>query len=178
LIHIANSGAIIEHPKLHFDLVRPGLLLYGYSPSGRSCPLDIKPVMRVSTRALVVRDLPKGVGLSYGGTWVTPRPTRIATLPVGYADGYPRALSGKAEVLVHGHRAPVRGRVCMDLTMIDVTDVPVPVTAGDEVILMGEDGDQEITAMDLAEWADTIPYEILAGFSERVPRVLQQPAST
>lgn len=178
LIHIANSGAIIEHPKLHFDLVRPGLLLYGYSPAGRSCPLDIKPVMRVSTRVLVVRDLPKGVGLSYGGTWVTPRPTRIATLPVGYADGYPRALSGKAEVLVHGHRVPVRGRVCMDLTMIDVTDVPVPVAAGDEVVLMGEDGDHEINAIDLAEWADTIPYEILAGFSERVPRVLHQTTST
>mgnify|MGYP003952832075 CR=1 FL=1 len=176
LLHLSNSGAIIEHPKLHFDLVRPGLLLYGYSPSGRDCPLPIQPVMRITTRVLVVRDLPKGVGLSYGRTWMTPRPSRIATLPVGYADGYPRALSDKAEVLIHGHRAPVRGRVCMDLCMIDVTDVPVPVSPGDEVVLLGEDGDDAICAWDLADWAGTIPYEILAGFSERVPRVLNRDA--
>ena len=120
---------------------------------------------------LVVRDLPAGVGVSYGRTWITPRPSRIATLPVGYADGYPRALSNRGEVLIHGHRAPVRGKVCMDLTMVDVTDVPAPVDAGDEVVLMGEQGSQKITAWDLAEQAGTIPYEILTGISNRVPRV-------
>jgi alanine racemase len=172
LLHLANSGAILEHPKLHFDLVRPGLLLYGYSPAGRDCALPVQPVMRVQTRVLVVRDLPKGVSVSYGQAWTTPRPSRIATLPVGYADGYPRALSGKAEVLIQGHRAPLRGRVCMDLCMVDVTDVPVPVSPGDEVVLMGEQGDDAISAWDLADWAGTIPYEILAGFSDRVPRVL------
>jgi len=172
LLHLANSGAILEHPKLHFDLVRPGLLLYGYSPAGPDCSLDVKPVMSVQTQVLVVRDLPQGVSVSYGQSWVTPRPSRIATLPVGYADGYPRALSGKAEVLIHGHRAPVRGRVCMDLCMVDVTDVPVPVAPGDEVVLLGEQGEDAISAWELAGWADTIAYEILAGFSERVPRVL------
>jgi alanine racemase len=172
LLHLANSGAILEHKALHFDLVRPGLLLYGYSPASRQCTLPIEPVMRVQTQVLVVRDLPAGVSVSYGQSWTTPRPTRIATLPVGYADGYPRALSGRAEVLIHGHRAPLRGRVCMDLCMVDVTDIPVPVRPGDEVVLMGEQGTDSISAWDLADWAQTIPYEILAGFSERVPRVL------
>jgi alanine racemase len=172
LLHLANSGAILEHKALHFDLVRPGLLLYGYSPASRECALPIEPVMRVQTQVLVVRDLPAGVSVSYGQSWTTPRPTRIATLPVGYADGYPRALSGRAEVLIHGHRAPLRGRVCMDLCMVDVTDIPVPVGPGDEVVLMGEQGTDSISAWDLADWAQTIPYEILAGFSERVPRVL------
>jgi alanine racemase len=174
LLHLANSGAILEHPKLHFDLVRPGLLLYGYGPAGPECPVPVQPVMRIATRVLVVRDLPAGVGLSYGQTWKTPRPSRIATLPVGYADGYPRALSDRAEVLIHGHRAPLRGLVCMDLCMIDVTEVPVLVAPGDEVVLLGESGDDAITAWDLATWAETIPYEILAGFSERVPRVLNR----
>jgi len=173
LLHLANSGAILDHPKLHFDLVRPGLLLYGYSPAGPECSLPVAPVMQVHTRVLVVRDLPQGVSVSYGQAWTTPRPSRIATLPVGYADGYPRALSGKAWVLIHGHRAPLRGRICMDLCMVDVTEIPVPVGPGDEVVLLGEQGDDAITAWDLADWADTIPYEILAGFSERVPRVLR-----
>lgn len=171
LLHTANSGAVLSYPEYAFDLVRPGLLLYGYNPAGRESPLPLQPVMRVATRVLVVRDLPAGVGVSYGRTWITPRPSRIATLPVGYADGYPRALSNRGEVLIHGHRAPVRGRVCMDLTMVDVTDVPAPVDAGDEVVLLGEQGNQKITAWDLAEQADTIPYEILAGLSDRVPRV-------
>lgn len=171
LLHTANSGAVVGYPEYAFDLVRPGLLLYGYSPSGPVCPLPLSPVMRVTTRVLVVRDLPAGVGVSYGRTWVTPRPSRIATLPVGYADGYPRALSNRGEVLIHGHRAPVRGRVCMDLTMVDVTDVPAAVDAGDEVVLLGEQGSQKITAWDLAEQAGTIPYEILACISDRVPRV-------
>jgi alanine racemase len=126
----------------------------------------------VKTKVLLVRDLPAGVGVSYGRTWVTKGPSRIATLPVGYADGYPRALSDKAEVLVHGHRAPVRGRVCMDLTMIDVTHIPTTVEVGDEVTLLGAQGSDRISAWELAAWAGTIPYEILTGFSARIPREL------
>lgn len=170
LLHTANSGAVLGYPEYAFDLVRPGLLLYGYNPGGRDCALPLQPVMSVRTRVLLVRDLPAGVGVSYGRTWVTPRPSRIATLPVGYADGYPRALSNCGSVLIHGHSAPVRGRVCMDLTMVDVTDIPTPVEAGDEVVLLGAQGDREITAWDLAEAAKTIPYEILSGLSNRVPR--------
>ena len=170
LLHLANSGAVLGYPDLAFDLVRPGLILYGYSPAGRNPPIDVAPVMSVATKVLVVRDLPAGAGVSYGRTWVAPRPTRLATLPVGYADGYPRSLSNRASVLIHGHRAPVRGRVCMDLCMVDVTDIPVPVEVGDDVVLLGRQGDEEITAWDLADWAETIPYEILAGFSDRVPR--------
>ena len=109
--------------------------------------------MRVRTRVLVARDLPVGVGVSYGAMHRTTRPSRIATLPVGYADGYPRALSGRAEVLIHGHRAPVLGRVCMDMCMIDVTDVPHHVKSGDEVVLLGQQGDEIITAWDLADAA-------------------------
>ena len=118
----------------------------------------------------MVRDLPPGVGLSYGRRFRTERPSRIATLPVGYADGYPRALSGQAHVLIQGHKVPVCGTVCMDMCMVDVTDLPMPVRAGDEAVLLGEQGGETITAWDLAEWAGTIPYEILAGFSARIPR--------
>ena len=126
--------------------------------------------MRVSTQVLLVRDLPTGVALSYGGTFVTQRPSRIATLPVGYADGYPRALSNKGQVLIHGCRAPILGRVCMDMCMADVTDVPARVEPGDEVVLLGSQGEECIDAWGLAELADTIPYEVLTGFSERIPR--------
>jgi len=170
LLHVANSGAILTRPSMALDLVRPGLLLYGYSPISPEPPLALRPVMSVRTRVLLVRDLPAGVGVSYGRTWHSARPTRLATLPLGYADGYPRALSGHAEVLIAGHRAPVRGRICMDLCMVDVTDIPVAVRPGDAVVVMGTDQGERIDAWELATWAGTIPYEILAGFSERVPR--------
>ena len=171
LTHIANSGAILQHPETAEDMVRPGLLLYGYDPDARIPRIPVSPIMTVETQVLVVRDLPSGVGVSYGGDFITERPSRIATLPVGYADGYPRALSGKASVLIKGHRAPVRGRVCMDMCMVDVTDLPFDVRPGDTVTLLGQSGDAQIDAWDLALWADTIPYEILTGFSERIPRV-------
>lgn len=175
LLHLANSGAILNHPRFHFDLVRPGIVLYGSDPRGPESDLGLKPVLSVRTKVLLVRDLPAGVGVSYGRTWVTPRPSRIATLPVGYADGYPRALSDRSHVLIRGHRAPVRGRVCMDLTMVDVTDLPQPVRPGDEVVLLGVQGDDQITAWELARHAETIPYEILAGFSDRIPRSADRP---
>ena len=171
MLHMANSAALLGYPRLRFDLVRPGLLVYGVHPSpDSSAHVDVSPVMSVKTRVLFVKDVPPGVGISYGRKFVTERPSRIATLPVGYADGYPRALSNRGEVLIHGERAPIRGAVCMDLVMIDVTDVATPVRAGDEVVLLGEQGDQRITVEELASHAETIPYEILCGFSERVPR--------
>ncbi len=171
LIHLSNSGAILQHPTATYGMVRPGLLLYGYDPAQPQPRMDVQPIMRVQTKVLVVRDLPVGVGVSYGGQFRTTRPSRIATLPVGYADGYSRALSNKAEVLIHGHRAPILGRICMDMCMIDVTDVPHHVRAGDVVVLMGQQGSEDISAWDLARAADTIPYEVLTGFSERIPRV-------
>ena len=171
MLHMSKSAALLGHPRLRFDLVRPGLLVYGVHPSPASADqLTVEPVMSVKTRVLFVKDLPPGAGISYGRQFVTDRPSRIATLPVGYADGYPRALSNRGEVLIHGKRAPIRGAVCMDLVMIDVTDVETPVRSGDEVVLLGDQGEDRITVEELANHAQTIPYEILCGFSERVPR--------
>lgn len=167
-LHAANSGAILAQPSSWFNLVRPGIVLYGepHVPTP-----GILPVMRVSTQVLFVKDLPRGASVSYGRRFVTTRPTRLATMPVGYADGYPRSLSGKAQVLVAGQRCNLVGAVCMDLCMADVTDLPAPVESGDEVVLLGEMGTERISANELASWAGTIPYEVLCGFSERVPRV-------
>ncbi|GDX83402.1 hypothetical protein LBMAG42_52130 [Deltaproteobacteria bacterium] len=175
VLHAANSGGLLRHPHAWFDMVRPGIALYGEPPVQTP---GIEPVMRVTTQVLFVKDLPRGTSVSYGRRWVTTRPSRIATLPVGYADGYPRALTsgvgaGRAEVLVRGQRCPVVGTVCMDLCMADVTDLQEPVESGDEVVLLGGEGTARITASDLAGWAGTIPYEILCGFSERVPRAHQ-----
>ena len=167
-LHAANSAGLLRHPESWFGMVRPGIALYGEPPVPTA---GLEPVMRVSTRVLFVKDLPTGAPVSYGRSFVTQRPSRIATLPVGYADGYPRAVSGRASVLVHGQRCAVVGRVCMDLCMVDVTDVVTPVESGDEVVLLGAAGGQRIGASEVAEWANTIPYEILCGFSTRVPRV-------
>jgi len=138
-------------------------------------PLDgtppLAPVLRVTTQVLVARDLPARASVSYNRSFTTKRPSRIATLPVGYADGYPRSLGNVAQVLIGGRRCPVVGVVCMDLCMVDVTDVDEPVEAGDEVVLLGAQRDERITVEELAGWAGTIPYEILCGFSERIPRV-------
>lgn len=165
LLHCSNSAATLGYDELRFTMVRPGLALYGVSP-GPGLGEGLRPVMRVVTRVLYVKNIPAGYGVSYGRRWVAPRPTRLATLPVGYADGYPRALSNRAEVLVHGQRCPVRGTVCMDMVMVDVTDVPTPVRPGDEVELFG-DG---VRVEELAAIAGTIPYEVLCGVSQRVPR--------
>jgi len=160
-LHEANSGATLRGPEFHLQMVRPGLALYGLAPDA-----ELKPVMRVTTEVLFVKNLPPGAAVSYGRRWVAHRPTRLATLPVGYADGYLRALSNRSEVVIHGRRCPVRGAVCMDLIMVDITDVPAPVRPGDEVELLGD----AVTADELASWAGTISYEILTNFSERVPR--------
>lgn len=170
-VHLANSAGALRFPDLRHSMVRVGLALYGLAPYP-GCAVDLKPVMRVSTRVLFVKNVPARFGVSYGRTWVPESPRRLATLPVGYADGYPRALSNRAEVLVHGHRCPVRGVVCMDLTLVDVTEVPDEVRPGDEVVLLGD----APAAHEVASWAGTIPYEVLCGFSERVPRAFGEAA--
>jgi alanine racemase len=167
--HIANSAAILNYPSSHFDLVRPGLMLYGYS-SGPAPSAALRPVLTWKTRVLQVKRVEPGQPVSYGGTFVTSRPSTLAVLAVGYADGYSRALSNKGRVLIGGRPAPVVGRVCMDLTIVDVTDHPT-VRAGDEVVLLGRQGSAAITADDLATWQATISYEVLCRIGPRVSRV-------
>lgn len=171
MAHVCNSGGLLTRPELHLDMVRPGIALYGVAPSERlRGRVPLTPVMRVSTQVLFVKDLPTGASVSYGRSFVTRRPSRIATLPVGYADGWPRALGNRADVLIGGRRCPVVGVVCMDMCMADVTDLPTPVESGDEAVLLGRQGMEEVSAEELATRAGTIPYEVLCGFSERVPR--------
>jgi alanine racemase len=171
--HAANSAAAVRFPDARLDAVRPGLALYGAMPSRHVGLAGLEPALRLSTRIMAVHDIPVGTGVSYGGLWRAPRPSRVATLPIGYADGYPRHVQG-AEVLVGGRRVPVVGAVCMDMLMIDVTDLP-PAAAGlgGAVTLLGRDGAAEITVDELAGWAGTISYEILCGISKRVPRILR-----
>lgn len=170
--HVANSAAIIDLPEMHLDMVRPGIILYGIYPSDevKREKINLKPVMSFKTRVSHVKRVPAGTPISYGGTFVTKRESVIATLPVGYADGYPRLLSSRAEVLIKGKRAPIVGRICMDQCMVDVTDVP-GVRPGDDVELFGEGKNGEVTADEIARIVGTIPYEIVCGISKRVPRI-------
>lgn len=167
-VHLANSVACLTQPKSHGTLVRPGIILYGSAPAD-GLPGGWQPVMHLRTRIWQLKSVPAGCGVSYGRTFVTKRPSRIAVLPIGYADGYSRALSNRAEVLVGGERAPVVGRVCMDLTMVDVTDIP-GVEANDEVVLWGKQGEEEITVNEVAAWQDSISYEVLTRVGKRIPR--------
>jgi len=168
--HIANSAALIYFPESHLDMIRPGISLYGYYPDASparaktAAPiLQLQPVMSFKTRVIQIKELDAGCGISYGHTFVTRRKSRIAVLPVGYADGYLRKLSNRAEVLIGGRRAPVCGRVCMNATMVDITDLP-PVHTGDEAVLMGQQGDAVISADEIAKWMETISYEVLCLF--------------
>lgn len=174
-VHIANSAATVAVPESHFSLVRPGIALYGIAPTAE-CPIALEPAMRVVTRIVQIKTVPAERPLSYGQTFVTRRPSRIATIPIGYADGYDRRLSNRAEVLVKGRRAPVVGRVCMDLTLIDVTDVP-GVTADDEVVLWGRQENATIGVEEVGAWQDSIAYEVLTRLGKRVPRVLENEAA-
>ncbi len=174
LIHVANSGAILGHPEARFTAVRPGIMLYGYHTATHLNPApQLHPVMSLTTRVVQVRKLKAGESTSYGRTYVVRRPSRIAVLPLGYADGYSRLLSNKAEVLINGKRAPVVGRVCMDMSMVDVTDVP-GVSAGNEVTVIGRQESQQITASDLAAWQGTIAYEVLCKIGNRVTRIYKE----
>lgn len=171
LVHFANSAATITLPAAYFDMVRPGIMLYGVYPSpAMARQITLKPVLSWKTRILQLKKVPAGTSISYGQTFVTERESLIATLPVGYADGYARLLSNRGEVLVRGQRAKVAGRVCMDLTMIDVTDIR-NVQQEDEAVLLGRQDSAEISADEMAAWANTISYEILTSISARVPRI-------
>jgi alanine racemase len=173
IVHMAKSGTIITVPESHLAMVRPGLILYGIYPSTDvTKDIRLKPVLSWKTRVLQLRKLPRGSSIGYGRTFKTTRDSLIATLPVGYADGYHRLFSNRACVLVRGGRAPVVGRVSMDLTTVDVTDIR-KVQQGDEVVLLGRQGDAEISADEMAAWANTISYEILTSIGVRVPRIHQ-----
>jgi alanine racemase len=173
LAHAANSAATIRFPHSHFSLVRPGIALYGYHTLPDGIPsLDLRPILSLRTKIMQVRTLKPGDSVSYNRTFVAKRPSTIAVLPVGYADGYNRRLSNRGFVLIQGRRAPIVGLVCMDMTMVDVTDIP-SVQIGDAVTLIGPDGTDAIWADDLARWTDTIPYELLCGIGPRIPRLYQ-----
>lgn len=169
---MANSAAIMELPESHFDGSRPGIILYGYYPSTEvdKNELDIKPVMTLKACILHIKTLDAGQYIGYGRKFKTERKSIIATLGVGYADGYTRMLSGKAKVIINGKFAPVVGNICMDQCMIDITDVP-DVNIGDEVILMGTDGNLKFDVDDIAPLLGTINYEVLCMVGKRVPRV-------
>ena len=168
LQHAANSSATLLHPKTHHHMVRPGLALYGCYP-WEGCKEKITPVLSLKARIIQVKTISAGTRVSYGGTYTAPHPSRIATLPIGYADGYPRLLSNRGWVLVHSRKAPIVGRVCMDMVMVDVTHIP-DVKEGDEAVLIGKSGTEEIRTEKIAEWAQTISYEILTGIGSRIPR--------
>jgi alanine racemase len=173
LLHTANSAAIVRFPESHFSLVRPGIMLYGYHTLPPSIPApDLKPVLSLQSTIVQLRSIPRGGTVSYNRTFVAERPTRIAVLPIGYADGYSRRLSHRGSVLIQGHRAPIIGLVCMDMIMIDVTDLG-PVQAGETVTLIGHQGQESIWADEVSKWMDTIPYEVLCGIGPRVPRLYE-----
>lgn len=170
--HAANSAALLLLPEARLDLVRPGIMLYGYHPRGRQRMADpgLRPALRLRTAISQIQAVTRGESVSYGRTFVAPRDLRVATLPVGYADGVGRLLSNRGQVLIRGRRAAIIGRVCMDMTMADVTDVS-DVRLGDEAVLIGRQGAEEISADEVAEVQGTISYEILSRISPRVPRV-------
>ena len=172
--HYLNSAGILSRVEPSLDLSRPGISLYGATPklhpSVDQTP-SLLPVMTVKTSIAFLHDVKKGTSVSYGGTWTAPKDSRVAVLPIGYADGYPRALSNKGEVLVRGHVCPVVGIVCMDYTLIDVTELSSEASLGDEVVLIGRQGGKQIKVEEVAEKAATISYEILTGIQARVPRI-------
>jgi alanine racemase len=177
--HIAASGGMLASSAPPFDVVRIGLALYGIIPEGlevderhAAAAAGLRPILSLRARPVRVTELPAGTGVSYGPTFVTGRDSRIATLPVGYADGWPRSLSNKAQVLVRGRRMPAVGTVAMDAVMVDVTDVPGdPVTVDDEFTLIGRQGDEAVEATEVAQWGNTISYEVVTAMSGRLPRV-------
>lgn len=172
--HAANSIATVNLKRSHLNLVRPGLIVYGMYPKrGLQRSIELKPALSLKTKIVFLKKVPPGRSISYGRTYVTQNHTKIATLPIGYADGYGRILSNKAEVLVRGERVPVVGKVTMDQTMINVGHVK-DVKNGDEVVLIGRQGHNEITTERLARLAGTIPYEIVCSITDRVPRIYKR----
>ena len=170
--HCANSAGILEGIGKDFDMVRAGIITYGLYPSDEvnRDALPLLPALELKSHVIYVKTVEPGTGISYGSDYVTDRPTRVATVPLGYGDGYPRLLSNRGEVLIRGRRARILGRVCMDQFMVDVTDIP-GVEMGDEVTLIGRDGSESISADELAKLCGTISYEIVCGLHQRIPRV-------
>lgn len=171
LRHCSNSAGIIRMPEANMDAVRAGITIYGIYPSAEveREPVQLQPVMEITSHVSYVKTVPAGTAISYGGTFVTERPSVIATIPAGYADGYPRMLSNKGWVLIHGKKAPICGRVCMDQFMVDVTGIP-EAQKGDKAVLLGSDGEETITADTLGDLSGRFSYELVCEFSARVPR--------
>ena len=169
--HLDNSAGLMNFQN-HYEMVRSGIVTYGMYPSTEVSPqlLELQPALQFLSRVTHVKTLPAGREISYGGTYVTTKPTTVATVPVGYADGYRRSLSGKFHVLIHGKKAPILGRICMDQMMVDVSEIP-DVKVNDRVTLVGKDGDEVITMEQIAEAADSFNYEFVCGISRRVPRI-------
>jgi alanine racemase len=169
--HICNSAGIVSMPEAHLAAVRPGLLIYGMAPSSESVPpFPLHRALTLKSTVTKVRNLEPGSTISYGRTFATDRPMRAALIPLGYGDGYPRLASNRGHMLIHGQRAPIRGRICMDQLVVDVTEIP-EVSVGDEVVAIGRQGDAEITAEDVGAWAETIHYEITTGLLPQVVRI-------
>ncbi|WP_366922921.1 alanine racemase [Metallumcola ferriviriculae] len=173
LRHAANSAAVIDLPEAHFDLVRPGLIIYGLYPSKevKRERIDLRQAMALKAELSYVKKVGAGTAISYGCTYITKDDAVIASLPLGYADGYTRLLSNRAEVLIQGRRVPMVGRVCMDQCMVDVTDIKSAVSMGDEAVLIGGQGDEFISVEELADQIGTISYEVVCMISYRVPRI-------
>jgi alanine racemase len=171
LVHAANSAATMSLPEAHLDAVRIGIAMYGLDPSDEWPPVfAIRPALTLKSRVSRVRELPPGAGVSYGRTFVTQAPTRVALIPVGYGDGYHRNLSNKSSVLIRGRRAPILGRVCMDQFVVDASAIP-DVQQDDEVVLIGRQGAGQIRAEEVARLAGTINYEVTTALLPRVTRV-------
>lgn len=177
-LHIANSGAILQHPDSYLDLVRPGLLLFGLYPSQEvRRTIDVKPVLSWKSRVVFFKVQPSGFPVGYGAAWVPSEDTRIVTVPVGYGDGYFHALADRGQVIIGGRRHPIVGGVCMDQLMVDIGPEG-EAYHGDEVVLVGSQGEATISVDDLARWAGTIPYEVLTNINTRVTRRYVDPGAT
>lgn len=167
--HLANSGGVLHFPQTHLDMVRPGIVLYGVLPDPASrATFTVKPALSLVSKVVYFKVVKAGNTVSYGATWAPTHDTRVVTVPIGYGDGYPRSLSSRGQVLVRGHRYPIVGRVCMDQFMVDIGHDSA--WNEDEVVLIGTQGDERISAEAVAQAAGTIPYEILVGLNDRIPR--------
>ena len=167
--HVANSAGTLLHKGHWFDMVRAGLSLYGINPGNAKTPVDLQPVMSFKTRVGFIKQVPANTALGYNRTFKTKKTSIIATLPVGYADGLNRLLSNRGQVIINGNYAPIVGAVAMDSILVDVSEIP-EAKSGDEVVIIGEQGNLKISAWDVAHWSSTIPYEVLCGITSRVPR--------
>lgn len=172
ILHMANSAGVLFHPTSHLGMVRPGLMLYGYAPQKEnfSPSIRLQPVMQATSYVAHLRLLQPGENVGYNALFRTRRPSHIAVLPVGYTHGFPRHLTGVGHVLIQGEKAPIIGKICMDMMMVDVTDIPNP-KIGEEVVLLGKQGTRQISAEEFAGWLQTIPYEILCGIGGKANRI-------